>query len=774
MRVQFRILFFIFLFSGGAISKGLSQKGFPYCESFQGDQLKRYTRLGGQAGLADGALRLTENGEDQSGYVYVDLPFPSYYGINITFEYFCYGGTGADGLAFFLFDAAVAGFSPGGFGGALGYAQRNETHGLRGAYLGLGLDSFGNFGNTGDGKIGGFPEDPAGLHPNSIVLRGPGNSLEGYSYVSGRLVNQGGGSGLPESAQFSVCGNNGRVTDESQVGYRKVFIELLPNPGGVGFLVNMEMQVTTQAGNPRMVSIFEDVLFEFIPPENLKVGFSASTGALTNYHEIRNLEVSVSDQQGLQSPEGEDLELPPACVGIENPYFFGPDNFNFPNENSQLQCIRFFASQDEIEELEEDMCISGHCESFPTELELEVGILMVSESGFDFTFSPIEGNEGETVRVYYTLTDNYGKVSEGNWVEIPIREDPGEVIITVEGIPLEEWYLCQGEDVILEAQGEEEFVAYEWFRDGNPIVNAEEKVLIVSHEGVFSATAYNDRGCMVSSNEFTVLVPELPELGIVTPVRGCNPEAPIYLSEEIDPYFPEDFDYRVRKPDGSFLINEAMDTVYTSGSYELSVKPKAVDCWSEPLEFDISVSDVPIEAAFDYGIDGTERKTDDEGRVFIEDPIWFTDESTGNPVSWEWDFGNGQTSGARNPVHVFGETGTYLVTLKVRNDNDCEASYSMEIEIDRSYRIMFPTGFTPDSEENTHFRPKTKGVVNMEFMVFNRWGEMIFRSEDANTDGWDGNLNGVALPPGRYVYRVNLESVEGEKVSRSGSVLLVR
>jgi gliding motility-associated-like protein len=222
------------------------------------------------------------------------------------------------------------------------------------------------------------------------------------------------------------------------------------------------------------------------------------------------------------------------------------------------------------------------------------------------------------------------------------------------------------------------------------------------------------------------------------------------------------------------LINEQMDTIYVSGEYELSAKPKEVDCWSDPLSFRIDVADRPIEAQFDFGIHGTERKTDDEGGVFIEDPIWFTDESTGNPVAWAWDFGNGETSRARNPVHEFGATGVYEVTLTVTNNIGCESSYSLEVNIDRSYRIMFPTGFTPDSEENTHFRPKINGVTKMELLVFNRWGELIFKSDDLDTDGWDGNLNGVALPPGRYVYRANIESVEGEKVTRTGSVLMVR
>lgn len=48
--------------------------------------------------------------------------------------------------------------------------------------------------------------------------------------------------------------------------------------------------------------------------------------------------------------------------------------------------------------------------------------------------------------------------------------------------------------------------------------------------------------------------------------------------------------------------------------------------------------------------------------------IQFTDESTGDPVAWEWDFGDGSTSTDQNPTHEYAENGEYTVTLTVYND----------------------------------------------------------------------------------------------------------
>lgn len=47
--------------------------------------------------------------------------------------------------------------------------------------------------------------------------------------------------------------------------------------------------------------------------------------------------------------------------------------------------------------------------------------------------------------------------------------------------------------------------------------------------------------------------------------------------------------------------------------------------------------------------------------------ISFTDQSTGSPASWAWDFGDGVTSTAQNPTHAYAYAGQYTITLSVRN-----------------------------------------------------------------------------------------------------------
>ncbi len=164
------------------------------------------TLVGGYAGVAggatqtlpdpagNGALRFTNgwpNGYNESGAIVSSTPFPTGQGVAITFKTVTYRGDsgspfsdGADGISFFLMDASVPP-NIGEFGGSLGYScAQGKGDGMVGAYIGLGIDEYGNFLNgqtlmpgyagtntaTGDNSALGY-----GYRPNRIGLRGAGN-----------------------------------------------------------------------------------------------------------------------------------------------------------------------------------------------------------------------------------------------------------------------------------------------------------------------------------------------------------------------------------------------------------------------------------------------------------------------------------------------------------------------------------------------------------------------------------------------------------------------
>ena len=55
--------------------------------------------------------------------------------------------------------------------------------------------------------------------------------------------------------------------------------------------------------------------------------------------------------------------------------------------------------------------------------------------------------------------------------------------------------------------------------------------------------------------------------------------------------------------------------------------------------------------------------------------VEFKDLSTGNPNTWLWDFGNGNTSNLQHPTTVYSSPGTYSVTLTVSNQSSNDIKY---------------------------------------------------------------------------------------------------
>ena len=132
-----------------------------------------------------GKLRFTSTTTFQEGGVFASTSVPTSQGLDVTFNSYQYGGTGADGLAFVL--AAVNPGNPviptaiGQPGGALGYsAASSSLSGLTNGYLGVGFDTFGNFSNKYEGTGCTDPANITKAMPGQVVVRGPGNGTVGY------------------------------------------------------------------------------------------------------------------------------------------------------------------------------------------------------------------------------------------------------------------------------------------------------------------------------------------------------------------------------------------------------------------------------------------------------------------------------------------------------------------------------------------------------------------------------------------------------------------
>ncbi len=240
-----------------------------------------------------GWLRLTNATGNQTGFAYNTTTFDLSAGLLIEFDYATWGGNGADGYSVYLFDGGASPFNIGAFGGSLGYAQKLSTAacspvnpsvpGISGGYVGIGVDEFGNFAYGCEGRYNGTSQ-----RPNTVTIRG---SVVGFGGGAiGQTSNTNSYPWIATSANNGSLWYNGSPRpSQTGVSYRKVRIQISPAPNPVA-----NVWVAFGYGSPLVYTqmITNQALPAISTAQKLMIGYAASTGGSTNYHEIRNLLVS--------------------------------------------------------------------------------------------------------------------------------------------------------------------------------------------------------------------------------------------------------------------------------------------------------------------------------------------------------------------------------------------------------------------------------------------------------------------------------------------------
>lgn len=131
-----------------------------------------------------------------------------------------------------------------------------------------------------------------------------------------------------------------------------------------------------------------------------------------------------------------------------------------------------------------------------------------------------------------------------------------------------------------------------------------------------------------------------------------------------------------------------------------------------------------------------------------------------------------------NPLATPTEETTFTVTIY---KDECEASAELIIYVEYKSPIYVPTAFSPNADGvNDLFQiyagPRVTNINT--FMVFDRWGEMVYIEEDYTPNdikiGWDGNLDGEEMRPAVFVWFVEVELADGSIELLEGAVNLIR
>jgi gliding motility-associated-like protein len=179
-----------------------------------------------------------------------------------------------------------------------------------------------------------------------------------------------------------------------------------------------------------------------------------------------------------------------------------------------------------------------------------------------------------------------------------------------------------------------------------------------------------------------------------------------------------------------------------------------IEIFSHLLQADFSIAQLPPYFTFHY--------------------LQFHDLSNGQISQYWWNFGDGETSSAQNPLYSYERTGEYEVVLTISNADGCKDSTSLLLNLLGKNDLFIPNAFTPDGDGlNDAFMPIftcPERITFYELKIYNRWGRLIFHSTDPNT-GWTGDNYESAV----YTYYIEyMYNSDKRLLHKEGRVTLVK
>ena len=265
------------------------------------------------------------------------------------------------------------------------------------------------------------------------------------------------------------------------------------------------------------------------------------------------------------------------------------------------------------------------------------------------------------------------------------------------------------------------------------------------------------------------IMPPVPRASIQSDTAGCPPLLVKFQNHSLyaESYF-WDFD------DDHFSTDaEPTHTFYESREHRVKLAAFGLS-GSDTTEQTVLVYQRPA-AVFDV----YPRESRNLKQIFK-----FMNNSVGGAY-YLWDFGDGSTASEEEPAHIYEDSGTYSVTLYVWSEENCADTliHKNLITVKAGEgSIKFPSAFvwngsgpsgghwTEGTIDNTVFHPAVINAKTFSMIIYTRWGEQIFETNDLYI-GWDGYMHGGDLAAeGVYVWKAWVQYVDGFEEILAGDI----
>lgn len=291
--------------------------------------------------------------------------------------------------------------------------------------------------------------------------------------------------------------------------------------------------------------------------------------------------------------------------------------------------------------------------------------------------------------------------------------------------------------------------------------------IVYDTSGTFPVTVtVTENGCTSSHTEYVTVYPVPQADFTATPISGCIPLVVQFNNNSIAgtpaTYFWDFGD------GGTSTDPDPVHTYTLTGVYDVTLIITTtsgcigVDTFVVPGM--VTVLPKPV-AAFSVS----------DTTFSIFNPYISVTDLSQNADSCILDFGDGTVTSDCNASHIYWNYGPYTLMQVVFSTDGCPDTAYLSIEVLPENRFFIPNTFTPNGDGlNDIFMPVAFGCEDYKFMIFDRWGMLIFETENT-FEGWDGRFKGNKCQEDVYVWKIEFTNAESRSLERYiGHVNLIR
>ena len=318
---------------------------------------------------------------------------------------------------------------------------------------------------------------------------------------------------------------------------------------------------------------------------------------------------------------------------------------------------------------------------------------------------------------------------------------PPVPIITVNNTPVKEVEICAGEKITLETANNAQW-AFQWQKDGDNIAKANASQLLINEVGKYSVVKSLTKQCVNDTTSGIVLVKY--KKNVEATITG--PSKPICLGDSMllasNSSVNNAFEWFYKG-----LSISKQDQIYVKKEGVYTLKEKGF-CNSPLDSLDVTFLPLPVLPNPSAPVS-----------ICLRDTTVLTFQSKPN---WTFDWFRSQKN--LNQPNVLSlavrDTGNYYVQVsdalgcknlskayRVNLKDDCQEALT---------RLFIPDIFSPNADGINDTWQIRNLDLNSESIVtiFNRWGEVVYYSDNYSASPWDGRYNGQIVSTGVYAYTI--------------------